>query len=78
MHEFYVQFLSLRDVQDFVSLASQQKHRLTVGNDRFQVNATSFMGMFALNCRNRQKVTVECSDEEFETLKVTFERFLAP
>ena len=78
MHEFYVQFLSLRDVQDFVSLASKQKHRLTVGNDRFQVNATSFMGIFALNCRKPQKVTVECSQEEFETLKVTFERFLAP
>ena len=78
MHEFYVQFLSLRDVQDFVSLASRQKHRLTVGNDRFQVNATSFMGMFALNCRNRQKVTVECSQDEFEALKMTFARFLAP
>lgn len=78
MHQFYVQFHSLRDVQDFVALASTQKHRLIVGGDRFQVNATSFMGLFALNCRKPQKVTVECSDAEFEALMVTFQRFLAP
>ena len=77
MHEFYVQFRSLRDVQDFVALASRQKHRLTVGSDRFQVHATSFMGLFALNCRSRQKVSVNCSDEEFEALLATFDRFLA-
>ena len=77
MHEFYVQFRSLRDVQDFVALASKQKHRLTVGSDRFHVHATSFMGLFALNCRNRQKVSVNCSDEEFEALLATFDRFLA-
>lgn len=77
MYEFYVQFRSLRDVQDFVALASKQKHRLTVGNDRFQVHATSFMGLFALNCRKPQRVSVECTEEEFQTLLVTFDRFLA-
>lgn len=78
MHQFHVQFHSLRDVQDFVALASKQKHRLVVGSDRFQVNATSFMGIFALNCRKPQLVTVDCSQEEFEALKETFARFLAP
>ena len=77
MHEFHVQFLSLRDVQDFVALASRQNLRLTVGSDWFQVNATSFMGLFALNCRKPQKVTVECTEEEFAQLLVTFDRFLA-
>ena len=77
MHQFYVQFKSLRDVMDFVTLASKQKLRLIVGNDRFQVNATSFMSIFALNCRNRQRVTVTCSEEEFNQLLVIFERFLA-
>ena len=78
MHQFHVQFHSLRDVQDFVMLASKQKHRLEVGSDWFQVNATSFMGIFALNCRKPQRVTVDCSQEEFESLKETFARFLAP
>jgi phosphotransferase system HPr-like phosphotransfer protein len=78
MHQFHVQFHSLRDVQDFVMLASKQKYRLEVGSDWFQVNATSFMGIFALNCRKPQRVTVDCSQDEFEALKETFARFLAP
>ena len=76
MHEFVVRFHSLKDVQDFVSTASRQPLRLTVGNDRFSVNATSFMGIFTLNCRNPLRVTVECSQEEFDSLLTTFDRFL--
>lgn len=76
MHVFCVQFQSLRDVLDFVALASREPHRLIVGGDRFQVNATSFMGMFALNCRKPLKVTVECTEEELEALLTTFQRFL--
>ena len=76
MHEFNVRFHSLRDVQDFVALASSQKLRLIVGSDRFQVHATSFMGIFALNCRKPQRVTVECSQEELERLLTVFDRFL--
>ena len=76
MHEFNVRFHSLRDVQDFVALASSQKLRLIIGSDRFQVNATSFMGIFALNCRKPQRVTVNCTEEEFQQLLNTFDRFL--
>lgn len=72
-----VQFHSLRDVQDFVALASKQTLKLYVGGDRFQVNATSFMGLFALNCRKPLKVTVECSEEEFSQLLNSFKLFLA-
>ena len=71
-----VQFRSFRDIQDFAALASRQTVKLTVGGDRFQVNATSFMGMLALNCRTAQKVTVDCSDEEYEALMASFDRFL--
>ena len=77
MHQFHVQFHSLRDVQDFVTLASRQKLRLIVGSDRFQVNATSFMGLFALNFRKPQRVIVHCTEEELAQLLVTFEKFLA-
>lgn len=76
VREFMVHFGSFRDIQDFVALASKQSVKLCVGGDRFQVNATSFMGMFALNCRRPLKVTVSCTDEELETLLVTFDRFL--
>ena len=76
MKEFHVRFQSFRDVYDFVALASRQKLRLLVGGDRFQVDATSFMGMFALNCRKIQRVCVDCSEEELAALLEIFDRFL--
>ena len=76
VHEFMVRVRSFRDIQDFVSLASKQTVKLYVGSEWFQVNATSFMGMFALNCRTPQKVSVECSEEELTQLLNTFDRFL--
>ena len=76
MREFTVRFRSLRDVQDFVALASKQKVKLLVGGDRFQVNATSFMGIFALNCRKPLRVSVDCTEEELDRIMVTFDRFL--
>ena len=76
VREFTVMFRSLRDIQDFVALSSNQSLVLHVGNERFHVNATSFMGMFALNCRNPLKVSVDCSEEELAQLLATFERFL--
>jgi phosphotransferase system HPr-like phosphotransfer protein len=76
VREFTVRFRSLRDVQDFVALASKQTVKLCVGGDRFQVNATSFMGIFALNCRKPLRVTVNCTEEELARILVTFDRFL--
>ena len=76
MHQFYIAFHSLQDVQDFVSLASGQKHRLIVGDDYYHVNATSFMGLITLDCRSRQRVSVHCSHEEFQDLLGIFQRFL--
>lgn len=76
MHEFTVRFRSLKDIQEFVSLAAKQPFKLLVGSERFQVNATSFMGMFALNCKRPQKVMVSCTEEEMEQLLILFDRFL--
>ena len=76
VREFLVQFRSFRDIQDFVALASKQSVRLNVGNEWFRVNASSLMGMLALSCRSPQKVTVNCSDEEFQQLMTAFDRFL--
>lgn len=74
--EFMVQFRSFRDVLDFSAISSKQTLHLTVGNDRYQVNATSFMGIFALNCRKPLRVNVSCTQEEFDALLVTYDRFL--
>ena len=76
VREFKVRFRSLRDVQDFVALAGKQRFLLQVGSDRFQVNATSFMGIFALNCRKPLRVWADCSEEELEGFLRQAHRFL--
>ena len=78
MQEFTVRFRSLTDIQEFVALAGRQKVNLLVGSERFRVNATSFMGMFALNCKRPQKVMAECTMEELEHLRGIFGKFLEP
>ena len=77
MQEFMVRFRCVRDIQEFVLLASGLEHKLMVGNDKFQVNATSYIGVFSLNCRRPLKVTVQCSADELSALKTTFAKFLA-
>ena len=76
MLEFKVRFRCLKDVQDFVALAGAQPFRLQVGSERFQVNATSFMGIFALNCRKPLRVCASCSEEEFAAFLEKADRFL--
>ena len=76
MHQFDICVRSFRQIQDFVALASGQSFRLRVGSERFQVNATSFMGMFALNCRKPLRVCAECSQEEFDAFLEEAKPFL--
>ena len=78
MREFMVRFHSFRDIQDFTALCARQPFVIAVGNERYQVNATSLMGMFSLNCRKPQKVCVNCTEEELQQLLTVFHRFLAP
>ena len=77
MQEFVVRFRSLRDVQEFVSLCNKQPFTVKVGNDRYQVNGTNFMGLFSLNCRNPQKVMLDCTEEQFLQFKQDAEKFVA-
>lgn len=77
MRQFTVQFRSVREIQEFVNLAGNLPCKLLVGSERFQVHATSFMGMFTLNCRKPLRVSVDCSPEEFEAILEMFREFLA-
>ena len=76
MREFMVRFHSFRDIQDFAALCARQPFVIAVGNERYQVNATSLMGMFSLNCRKPQKVMFTCTEEEFAQFRREAERFL--
>ena len=77
MREFHVRFRSSQDVQDFISWATVQPYRITVGNSTYHVNGSSFMGMFTLDHSQPLTVTVSCSEEEFHRLLQEAERFLA-
>ena len=76
VREFHIRFFSFRDVQNFVALATEQPFLITVGNERFQVNATSFMGMFSLDYSKPLKLRVTCTDSECQDFLQKADRFL--
>ncbi len=76
MHEIMVQFCSFRDVREFAALASHYPFQITVGTERYQVNATSVLGMFTLNCRKPLKVMMTCPEEDRDRFCREAERFM--
>ena len=76
MHRFSVCFHSVQDVQDFVTLAAAKQFSVTVGNDSYRVNGTSFMGIFTLDCSRPLTVMTECSQTELDTFLQEAKRFL--
>ena len=76
MREITVQFRSFRDVREFAALAGKQAFPITVGTERYQVNAVSVLGMFTLNCRKPLNASFECSDEEYEDFLREADAFL--
>ena len=66
VQEITVRFRSFRDVREFATLAAKQPFQLTVGTERYQVNATSVLGMFTLNCRKPLTVSFDCTQEEYD------------
>ena len=77
MHCFDIYIHSLRQVQEFVSLAMVQPFDVLVGNDKQQINGKSFMGMFSLDYARPLRVSVSCSEEEFSRFRTEAARFLA-
>ena len=65
MRQIKVQFRSFRDIRDFSQLAAKQSFQITVGNEKYKVNATSFLGFFTLNCHRPMTASFECSEEEY-------------
>ena len=76
MKEFAIRLTSVQDVQEFVSLATEHAFPIIVGTDRYQVNGTSFMGMFSLDYSQPLTVRVTCTEEEFDTFRRKADRFL--
>ena len=65
MYQFNITIQSLRHVREFVALAAVQPFDVFVENEKQQVNAKSFIGMFSLDYKRPMYVRVNCSQEEF-------------
>ncbi len=77
MREFHIVLRSLRQVQDFVSLAMTQPFEVHVGNERQHINGKDLMGMFSLDYTVPVCVRVKCSQEEFSSFHSSAARFIA-
>jgi len=74
--EFKLKLTSVRDVQDFVALATAQPFPITVGNELHRVNGKSFMEMFSLNYNFPVTARLECSEAEFSAFCLQAARFV--
>ena len=77
MREFHIVLRSLRQVQDFVSLAMTQPFEVHVGNDRQHINGKDLMGMFSLDYSAPVRVRVRCTQEEFSSFHRSAAQFIA-
>ena len=65
MYQFSITIHSFRNVRDFVALSMVQPFDVFVENEKQQINAKSFIGMFSLDYKRPLYVRVNCSQEEF-------------
>jgi len=75
MRELQIQLHSVQDVLAFVALATERTFPIYVANGNHRVNGESFMEMFCLNLWEPMVVTFQCSDEEYEKLRLDTARF---
>ena len=76
MREFEIRLGSVKDVQDFVALATSRPFLITVRDAHNKINAQSFMELFCLNFAHPLRVVAECTEAELEDLIRDADRFL--
>lgn len=76
MLEFDIILRSLKQVQEFVSLAMVQPFEVLVGNDRQDINGKDLMGMFSLDYSNPVRVRVTCTQEQFACFRSSAGEFV--
>ena len=76
MRQVTVQFGSFRDIREFSLLAAKQPFQISVGSEKYKVNATSFLGFFTLNCHRPLTAQFECGEEDYVRFLEEAEKFL--
>lgn len=76
MREFWIRLGSVRDVQDFVDIASTRGFTVTVRDANNKISAESFMELFCLDFSQSLRVVCDCSEEQLEQFRQDANRFL--
>ena len=76
MREFEIRLRSVKDVQEFVSIATSRPYTVTIRDERNKINGKSFMEMFCLDFSRPLRVLCDCSEEELEIIRRDAQRFL--
>ena len=66
MWEFEIVLRSVQDVQEFVALATKRSFAVQISDGRHRVNGKSFMEMFCLTLTRPLRVTLLCSEDQFQ------------
>ena len=76
MREFEIRLRSVKDVQEFVAIATARPYSVTIRDERNKINGKSFMEMFCLDFSRPLRVLCDCSDADFEAICRDADRFL--
>ncbi len=76
MLEFEMRLGCVKDVQDFVDIASTRPFTITVRDAHNKINADSFMELFCLDFARPLRVVCDCSEEELAKLCRDLDRFV--
>jgi len=76
MREFEIRLRSVKDVQEFVGIATARPYAVTIRDERNKVNGKSFMEMFCLDFSHPLRVICNCTDEDFDAICRDADRFL--
>ena len=76
MKQFSISIHSFADIQEFVSISSQQPFEITVG-DAQEISGKSLMAMLGLNFRHPVLVSVNCDEAAFLQFQSAAAKFLA-
>ena len=76
MKEFQIQLRSVQQVLTFVHLATACSFPVNVYGKHHRVSGKSFMEMFSLNLCRPVRVTMDCTEEEYEAFLLKADRFL--
>ena len=66
---------SVRDVEDFVRISTEQPYPIFLDDGNQRVNGKSFMEMFCLTLTKPLRVTLLCSEDQFRAFQSQTARF---